>query len=133
MRRALPFLLIGCALTPASPVDTRPPASQLAPTLVSLTSTSTEAPKWDVEKMPGETSDAKIDVDEGTWISLDVSPDGKTIAFDLLGDLYVLPIGGGEAKRIASGAAWEMQPRFSPDGAWIAFISDRDGMDNVWL
>lgn len=71
--------------------------------------------------------------DEGTWISLDVSPDGQRIAFDLLGDLYVLPIAGGEARRITSGIAWDCQPRWSPDGKWLAFISDRAGSDNVWL
>ncbi len=135
MRRALPLLaLLGCALSPGRSAENQSlPATQLAPTLVRLTATSTAAAKWDVEQMPGETSEAKIDTDEGTWLSLDVSPDGKTIAFDLLGDLYVMPIGGGEATRISAGAAWEMQPRFSPDGAWIAFISDRDGMDNLWL
>jgi Tol biopolymer transport system component/imidazolonepropionase-like amidohydrolase len=71
--------------------------------------------------------------DEGTWMSLDVSPDGKQIVFDLLGDLYILPITGGEAKRITSGMPWDCEPRFSPDGKQIAFISDRNGSDNIWL
>ena len=71
--------------------------------------------------------------DEGTWISLDVSPDGQRIAFDLLGDIYVLPIGGGEARRITSGIAWDCQPRWSPDGKSLAFISDRSGSDNIWI
>lgn len=71
--------------------------------------------------------------DEGTWMSLDVSPDGKQLVFDLLGDLYLLPIAGGEAKRLTSGLAWDCQPRFSPDGKDIAFISDRAGSDNIWL
>ena len=74
-----------------------------------------------------------IDTDRGTWMSLDVSPDGKTIAFDLLGDIYVLPMSGGEAKNISSGFHWDMQPRFSPDGRHIAFTSDRDGGDNIWV
>jgi hypothetical protein len=55
-------------------------------------------------------------VTEGTWMNLDVSPDGKTIAFDLLGDIYTMPISGGNATCIRSGLAWEVQPRFSPDG-----------------
>ncbi len=71
--------------------------------------------------------------DEATWTSLDVSPDGKTIIFDLLGDLYTLPIEGGEAKRITSGMPFDSQPRFSPDGKTIAFLSDRDGSENLWI
>lgn len=74
-----------------------------------------------------------LDVSEGTWMSLDLSPDGKTLVFDLLGDIYTLPIGGGEATPISSGMPWDMQPRFSPDGSQIAFISDRDGGDNIWV
>ena len=70
---------------------------------------------------------------KGTWISLDVAPDGKTIVFDLLGDLYSLPIAGGKATRLTSGMAFDAQPRFSPDGRKIAFISDRSGGENVWL
>lgn len=66
-------------------------------------------------------------------MSVDVSPDGKTIAFDMLGDIYTMPAGGGEATRVAEGLAYEMHPRFSPDGRRIAFISDRGGGDNIWL
>jgi Tol biopolymer transport system component len=75
----------------------------------------------------------ELTLDEGTWLGVDVSPDGKQIVFDLLGDLYLLPFAGGEARRITRGPAWDNQPRFSPDGAWIAFVSDRDGTDNLWL
>ena len=71
--------------------------------------------------------------DEGTWISLDVDPDGETIVFELLGDLYELPIAGGEATRITSGMAYDSQPKISPDGEWIAFVSDRGGNNNLWI
>ncbi|MFN8571249.1 MAG: amidohydrolase family protein [Gemmatimonadaceae bacterium] len=71
--------------------------------------------------------------DEATWMSLDVSPDGQTIVFDVLGDLYTLPIAGGTATRITSGAGWDQQPRFSPDGKRITFVSDRNGSKNVWI
>ncbi len=71
--------------------------------------------------------------DEGTWLSLDVSPDGKTIVFELMGDLYTLPIEGGQAKLISGGMAFDSQPRFSPDGQWVTFISDREGSENIWI
>ena len=74
-----------------------------------------------------------FETSEGTWISLDVSPDGKAIVFELLGDLYTLPIAGGAATRITSGPGFDSQPRWSPDGKRIVFLSDRSGAENVWL
>jgi len=71
--------------------------------------------------------------DEGTWMSVDVSPDGQTLLVDLLGDLYTLPAAGGEMKPLATGMAWDFQPRYSPDGRQIVFISDRGGSDNIWI
>ena len=75
---------------------------------------------------------AEFTATEGTWISLDVSPDGQTIVFDLLGDLYTMPVAGGKASPLLTGMAYEVQPRFSPDGESVAFISDRSGGDNLW-
>jgi Tol biopolymer transport system component len=72
-------------------------------------------------------------VSEGTWMSLDIAPDGQTIIFDLLGDLYSLPISGGRATRLTSGMAFNRQPRYSPDGRHIVFVSDRSGSSNVWI
>lgn len=74
-----------------------------------------------------------VTVEEGTWMSVDVSPDGRTLVFDLLGDLYRLPIEGGTAERITSGPGFDGMPRFSPDGEWIAFVSDRSGASNLWI
>jgi Tol biopolymer transport system component len=75
----------------------------------------------------------EFETDEATWLSLTLTPDGKTIIFELLGDLYSLPIGGGQAKPITSGLAFDSQPSVSPDGKHIAFISDRDGSENLWM
>jgi Tol biopolymer transport system component/imidazolonepropionase-like amidohydrolase len=91
------------------------------------------AQKWNVENTSGQPKKVSFVTDEGTWMNIDVSPDGKTIVFDLLGDIYSMPITGGRATILAGGRAWEVQPRFSPDGKTISFTSDRDGADNIWL
>jgi len=80
---------------------------------------------------PARTLD--YEVSSGTFMSLAVSPDGKTILFDMLGELYAMPATGGRAVPIATGLAFDVQPTFSPDGKWIAFVSDRSGGDNVWV
>ncbi|HLL31344.1 MAG TPA: amidohydrolase, partial [Allosphingosinicella sp.] len=108
---------------PLPPAAARTPATQPA-----------KPEKWNVNAPPGMTTrEVRIDVDEGTWMNVDVSSDGRTIAFDLLGDIYTMPIGGGTPARIAEGLAFEHQPRFSPDGRRIAFTSDRGGGDNIWI
>ena len=89
--------------------------------------------KWDIAKKRGPTRNLSFTTSEGTWISLDVSPDGKEIIFDLLGDLYTMPVKGGVATPLTSGPAWDIQPTFSPDGQYIAFTSDRSGGDNIWI
>ncbi len=97
------------------------------------TNKSQKQQSWDVNKPPYPTHKVEIDVNSGTWMNLDVSPDGKEIIFDMLGDLYRMPFSGGEAKAITSSIGWEMQPRFSPDGTKIVFTSDAGGGDNIWL
>ncbi|TWU06258.1 amidohydrolase family protein [Stieleria varia] len=106
-----------------------------------------EKPSWNIESPPGPIQKQTIDCNEGTWMSLDVSPDGKQVVFDLLGDLYLMPIEGADGteatgmrlpQRLTSGIAWDMQPRFSPDGKHIALTSDREGKskkagDNIWI
>ncbi|MEO7712861.1 MAG: amidohydrolase family protein [Gemmatimonadaceae bacterium] len=95
------------------------------------TSRKSDTSKKELPLVAARTID--IDTDEGSWISVDVSRDGKTVAFDLLGDLYTVPLAGGTATHFTSGMAFDGQPRFSPDGKWVAFTSDRDGAENVWI
>ena len=84
--------------------------------------------------LPLEASrEVTISTDEGTWMSVDVHPSGQKIIFDLLGDLYELPIQGGKATRITEGLAFDSQPKYAPDGNSILFLSDRSGGNNVWL
>jgi Tol biopolymer transport system component len=75
----------------------------------------------------------KFNTKEGTWMSVDVSSDGKLIAFDLMGDIYTMPINGGKATPVTKGIAYETHPRFSPDNKKILFTSDRSGSDNLWV
>lgn len=90
--------------------------------------------KWDVNNPPGAVyKEVNFTVNEGTWMNLDVSPDGKEIAFDLLGDIYTIPVTGGTAKVLRKGLAYEVQPRYSPDGKKILFTSDAGGGDNIWI
>ena len=104
-----------------------------------------EQAAWDIEETPGKTVEQAIDTTEGTWITVDVSPDGKKVVFDLLGDLYEMPIEGADGKdgrgwpsKLTSGVAWDMQPAYSPSGKQVAFTSDRTGADdkagdNLWI
>lgn len=89
--------------------------------------------KWDVASPQGPFKEIEFTTTEGTWMNLDVSPDGTKIVFDMLGDIYLLNAAGGEAKILRGGHAWEIQPRFSPDGKKILFTSDAGGGDNIWL
>jgi Tol biopolymer transport system component len=112
VKTARVILLVGCAFSPAVGQQASDTASKL---LLKPERTIT------------------FNTTEGTWTSLDVSPDGQTIIFDMLGDLYTMPITGGKARAITQGMPWDEAPRFSPDGKRIAFISDRSGSDNLWV
>ena len=116
--RATPFLIAAAILSFALAV----PVAQEA-------EDSADSPDLPLE--PART--LSLDTDEGTWISVDVSPDGETIVFDLLGDLYTMPFAGGDATPLTEGMAYDSQPRYGPDGSRVVFVSDRDGSENLWL
>ncbi len=117
--RSLPLLIAILILT----VATTPAYSQADTT------------EWDVTVPRGATREIDFTTREGTWMSVDVSPDGQWIAFDLLGHIYRLPAAGGEAQSLTqeSGIAVNFHPRISPDGQHIAFVSDRKGQANLWI
>ena len=112
--------------------------NRLAQVLVAATMTLAPiAAQADSEKdklpLEGATDVLSFTTDEGSWLSIDVAPEGDSLIFDLLGDLYRLPIDGGEAIRLTSGLGYDSQPVISPDGQQLAFISDRNGATNLWV
>lgn len=90
------------------------------------------AEEWDVTDAGPDARTIAFEATEGTWMSVDVHPDGRTLAFDLLGDVYTLPVEGGDATLVLGGPAYEQQPRWSPDGSRLLFVSDRGGGENLW-
>jgi len=125
-QRTLPglFLLISLQTIAAEPAAD--PAS-------GNTNRTEEKSSWDVSSDQHHTQEVSIDTNETTWSNVTVSHDGKILVFDMLGDIYSIPIAGGDATALTSGIAWNYQPRFSPDGKKIAFVSDRAGGDNLWI
>jgi Tol biopolymer transport system component/imidazolonepropionase-like amidohydrolase len=125
--RALPFVVLLCAAFGAAVKTGNARANRPSPAQEQQKDKA--APPPDL----GPMHTIEFDTDEGTWMDVDVSPDGKTIVFNLLGDIYTLPISGGEAKLLYGGRTWDTHPVYSPDGRSIAFISDRDGNRNLWI
>ena len=120
------------------PVSPRP-GSALAAAVAALpivlvpTGTDAQQPAWTVEAHTGPVRELSFDATEGTWMSVDISPDGATVAFDLLGTIYEMPVTGGDAIALTSGRSWNLSPRYSPDGRRIAFSSDRSGSHQIWV
>jgi Tol biopolymer transport system component len=117
--RAGAFLAVG-ALAALAPLSAQEPPDERA--------------SWSIEETRApSTVPLRFTATEGTWMSVDVSPDGRRIAFDLLGHIYELPVEGGTATALTSGRSWNMFPRYSPDGSRLAFTSDRGGSEDLWI
>jgi Tol biopolymer transport system component len=105
----------------------------LASLLVAASAATAAPERWNVADTGQPYRDIELTLTEGSWISVDVSPDGKTIAFDLLNDIYTIPATGGEARLVHGGPATQITPVFSPDGTRLLYLSDESGADNVWM
>ena len=104
----------------------------LAPALTHTPAHAQEA-AWSVEAPTGPVRPLSFDATQGTWMSVDVSPDGQQVVFDLLGTIYEMPVVGGDAVALTTGRSWNLSPRYSPDGERIAFSSDRSGSHQIWV
>lgn len=134
-RRIVLSTMLMCIAAWTVSAGRKKPRDPELPQRSSTTASSESADCWDVTKARGETRDIDFSIDEGTWMSVDLSPDGRWITFDLLAHVYRAPAEGGEAQCLteASGVAVNFHPRYSPDGRTIAFVSDRQGQNNLWL
>src|SRR5919106_1217149 len=91
------FVAASCALARSPCVAQRPPVDG-----------------WSVTQPRGTSRQIDFVTTEGTWLSIDISADERSIVFDLLGHIYRLPITGGDAVLLTgeSGVAINSHPRF---------------------
>ena len=122
------FISSVCFLSSASAVGSESEGADLDQNHPSDTQWDISQPNYSVKPKQVE-----LELTEGTWMNVDVTPDGEFVLFDLLGDIYRIPIEGGQPQEITSGHAWDMQPQVSSDGRYLSFTSDRSGADNIWI
>jgi tricorn protease len=101
---------------------------------------------WKLDTATGKTSEIKIDIvsDEKTndfevitirneADSYDLSPSSRRAAISAHGEIFTVATDRGDVQRVTASYSRESQPAWSPDGKWIAFISDKTGQDEVWI
>ena len=144
-----PSLLVLCALAPLTlparighahgpddePLGPAGPGTSTTASEVEEGDDDADAPKvdWDIRAPHGPGQEVRFTTHEGTWMGVDISPDGTTLLFDLLGDLYTLPIAGGTATALTRGTAWDTDAHWSADGKRIAYASDAEGNEELWV
>ena len=136
IRTTLVFLLcFGLLLPPAALAQAgeTAPMEGRAAVQDSGSGSDEEVDEWSVNDPPGDWQRIELDTETITWADVDISPDGSSLVFHMLGDIYTVAIEGGEATALTEDIAWSFQPRFSPNGEEIAFVSDRDGAENLWI
>ena len=107
--------------------------SNLAGQDLTIDTTKSDTLKFATKELPLEPGrEFLLNTTEGTWMSLDVSPDGSTIVFDMIGDIYTVPITGGQATQLIGDLSFESHPKYSPDGKSLLLTSDRSGSENMW-
>lgn len=133
MIRPIPAVYLCALLVSAAAGHAHPeaPPAPARPDQTVITNRPQQPPGQTLPLSPART--LRFTTETGTWMSLDISRDGRTIVFDLLGDLYAMPATGGVARQLSIGLAFDTQPVFSPEGSLIAFVSDGSGSENLWV
>lgn len=145
VRRLIAHAVLLALATGTTPLQAHGPQELGEPSLPLLSPTggaAAEGPSGTLPRPPAKAGQTlpltparkiRFDTSELTAASIDLSPDGRTIVLDMLGDIYVMDAKGGEARPISRGMAYDSQPAFSPDGRRILFLSDRSGAENLWV
>lgn len=130
---AVPHRIVALALTSVL-VLSSPLVAQNRDTRLQSLAQNTDS-TWNVTQARGRVYEVDFTTDDGTWMSVDISPDGAWVVFNLLGHIYRMPSAGGLAEVLtqSSGVATNYHPQYSPDGSRIVFISDRAGQSNPWV
>ena len=99
-----------------------------------------EGTPWDIATDFPRPRTLEYDVQEGTWLLLDVHPNTGDIIFDMVGDIYCISAADASSKSgaiahpVLNGAPYDADPHFSPEGDRIVYRSDAGlGLENIWV